>query len=125
MSIIVNRETRILIQGITGKSGMQTTQELLDYGMQVVGGVTPGKGGQEVSGVPVFNSVKEAVEAVGPVDVSQVYVPPLMALDASREAIGAGIKFLHIFVEKIPVLDTVSFEKVNVLSFFTIGFFVD
>lgn len=106
MSIIVNRETRILIQGITGKSGMQTTQELLDYGMQVACGVTPGKGGQEVSGVPVFNSVKEAVEAVGQVDVSQVYVPPLMALDASREAIEAGVKFLHIFVEKIPVLDT-------------------
>ncbi len=116
MAILVSKETKILIQGITGKSGMQTTAELLDYGMQVVGGVTPGKGGKEVSGVHVFNSVKEAIETVGMVDVSQIYVPPLMVLDAVKEAIEAGVKFLHIFVEKIPVLDAakiLAFAKKN------------
>ena len=87
MAILVNRETRVLIQGITGRSGAPVTSELLDYGVKVVSGVTPGKGGQEVDTVPVFNSVKEAIEKVGPVDVSMVYVPPLLALDAVMEAI--------------------------------------
>ncbi len=105
MAILVNKETKVLIQGITGKSGVLACTELLDYGMQVVGGVTPGKGGQEVSGVPVFNSVAEAVSAVGSVDVSMVYVPPLLARDAAIEAIDAKIPLVHIFVEKIPIFD--------------------
>lgn len=105
MAIIVSRETRILVQGITGKSGLQVVGELVAYGMKVVCGVTPGKGGQEVVGIPVFNSVAEAIEAVGEVDVSMVYVPPLMALDASLEAIDASVPLVHIFVEKIPILD--------------------
>ncbi len=105
MSILVNKETKVLIQGITGKSGVQACSELLDYGMQVVGGVTPGKGGQEVSGVPVFNNVAEALASVGQVDVAMVYVPPLMAKDAAFEAIDAKIPLVHIFVEKVPILD--------------------
>src|SRR3989304_8192201 len=74
--------------------------------MQVVAGVTPGKGGQEVQDVPVFNSVKEVIEKVGPVDASMVYVPPLLAYEATIEAIEAQIPLVHIFAEKIPVFDT-------------------
>lgn len=105
MSILVNKQTRILIQGITGKSGVQVTGELLDYGVKVVVGVTPGKGGQEVDTVPVFNSVGEALESVGPVDVAQVYVPPLLAKDAVLESISAKVPLVHIFVEKMPIFD--------------------
>ena len=105
MAILVNRETRVLIQGITGRSGAQAASELLDYGTRLVAGVTPGKGGQEVDTVPVFNSVREAIGEVGPVDVSMVYVPPLASLDAALEAIEAQIPLVHIFAERVPVLD--------------------
>lgn len=105
MSILINKSTRVLIQGITGKSGAQAASELLDYGTRLVAGVTPGKGGEDVDTVPVFNSVSEAIEKVGVVDVSMVYVPPLLAKDAAIEALEAGIKLVHIFVEKMPVLD--------------------
>ncbi len=105
MSILVNKKTRIIIQGITGKSGLQVVPELLDYGMKVVAGVTPGKGGQQAFGIPVFNSVHDAIKSVDKVDVSMVYVPPLMARDAATEAINAKIPLIHIFVEKIPVWD--------------------
>lgn len=105
MSILVNRETRILIQGITGKQGSQACREILSYGGQVVGGVTPGKGGQEVEGLPVFNRVGEAVKTLGEVDVSMVYVPPLMVYDAALEAIEAKIPLMHLFAENIPIFD--------------------
>src|SRR3989344_2999526 len=105
MAILVNRETRVLIQGITGKSGIQVTGELLDYGTRVVAGVTPGKGGQEVDTVPVFNSVKEAINTVGPVDVAMVYVPPLLAKNAALESIREKIPLVEIFSERIPVFD--------------------
>ncbi|MEK7581250.1 MAG: CoA-binding protein [Patescibacteria group bacterium] len=106
MAILVNRDTKVLIQGITGKSGLSACVDLLDYGMKVVGGVTPGKGGQEVLGLPVFDSVKEAVSAVGPIDATMVNVPPLLTLDAALEAIDVGISLVHMFAEKVPVLDT-------------------
>ena len=105
MAILVDRETRVLIQGITGRSGVQVTSELLDYGTKVVAGVTPGKGGQEIDTVPVFNSVSEAIKTVGEVDVAMVYVPPLSAHAAAMEAIEAKIALVHIFVEKMPVFD--------------------
>ncbi len=104
--VLVEDNSKVLIQGITGRSGQQVAKQLLDYKVQVVGGVTPGKGGQEVFGVPVFNSVEEAIISVGKVDVSMIYVPPLMAKDAALEAINAGIGLVHIFVEKVPILDT-------------------
>lgn len=106
MAILVNSETKVLIQGITGKSGLSACADLLDYGMKVVGGVTPGKGGQEAMGLPVFNSVKELVTSLGSVDCAMVNVPPLLTLDAAMEAIDAGIGLLHIFAERVPVLDT-------------------
>ena len=105
MAILVDIGTRVLIQGITGKSGREVTSELLDYGTKVVAGVTPGKGGQEVDTVPVFGSIKEAVNEVGQIDCSMVYVPPLMAKDAALEAIEAQIPLVHIFVEKMPIFD--------------------
>ncbi len=105
MGILVNSQTRVLIQGITGKSGLQAASELLAYNMKVLAGVTPGKGGQAVSEIPVFNSVGEALRSVGKVDVAMVYVPPQMAKSAAMEAIEANIPLVHIFVEKIPVFD--------------------
>lgn len=105
MSILINKSTRVLIQGITGKSGQQAATELLDYGTRLIAGVTPGKGGEEVDTVPVFNSIAEATDLVGDVDVSMVYVPPLLAKDAALEAIRAKIPLVHIFVEKMPVAD--------------------
>src|SRR3989344_2503976 len=105
MAILVSKQTRVLIQGITGKSGVQAATELLDYGTRLIAGVTPGKGGQEVDTVPVFNSVAEAQDAVGNVDASMVYVPPLLAKDAALEATRAKIPLRHIFLEKMPALD--------------------
>ena len=101
MAILVDKNTRVLIQGITGKSGREVASELLDYGTKVVAGVTPGKGGQEVDTVPVFGSIKEAVNEVGKIDCSMVYVPPLMAKDAVLEAIEVQIPLVHIFVVRI------------------------
>src|SRR3990167_8870447 len=101
MAILVDKSTRVLIQGITGRSGVQVTSELLDYGTRVVAGVTPGKGGQEVDTVPVFNSVEEATRAIGPVDVAMVYVPPLASYEAALEAVEARIPLVHIFVERM------------------------
>ena len=106
MAILVNSETKVLIQGITGKSGLSACADLLDYGMKVVGGVTPGKGGQEAMGLPVFNSVKELTGQLGSVDCAMVNVPPMLTLDAAMEAIDAGIPLIHIFAERVPVLDT-------------------
>ncbi len=105
MAIIVNKNTKILIQGITGKQGRQACAEILAYGGNVVGGVTPGKGGQEVDGLPVFDSVFEAVSKLGGVDVSMVYVPPLLVFGAAMEAIEAKVPMLHIFAENVPILD--------------------
>lgn len=105
MSILVNRETRILIQGITGKQGSQACREILAYGGNVVGGVTPGKGGQEVEGLPVFNTVDEALANLGNVDISMVYTPPLLVYGAAMEAIEAKVPMLHLFAENVPILD--------------------
>lgn len=105
MAILVNRETRILIQGITGKQGSQACGEITAYGGNVVGGVTPGKGGQEVSGLPVFNTVEEALNNLGNVDVSMVYTPPLLVLDAAIEAVDNSIPLVHIFAENVPIFD--------------------
>ena len=106
MAILIDKFARVLIQGITGRSGVQVTSELLNYGTKVVAGVTPCKGGQVVDTVPVFNSIQEAISKVGKIDVVMVYVPPYSAKDAVFEAINAKIPFIHIFVERIPILDT-------------------
>ena len=101
MSILVDRDTTFIIQGITGREAVNMTRECLDYGSKVVGGVTPGRKGRDVYGVPVFDTVRQATEATH-VDGAVVSVPPAFARDAALEAIGAGIKLLVIVTERIP-----------------------
>ena len=104
MSIFVNKDTRVLVQGITGKQGAFHTEKMLEYGTAVVGGVTPGKGGQSLLGVPVFNTVYDAVKETG-ANASVIYVPPKFAADSILEAIDAGVKVIVCITEGIPVLD--------------------
>ena len=106
MSIFVDEDTKILVQGITGREASEKVPEMLDYGADVVAGVTPGKGGQEVHGVPVYDTVKEALEQHPEINASIIYVPPRFAKDAAFEALDAGIPFLNIITEHIPVRDT-------------------
>lgn len=104
MSIFVNKDTRVLVQGITGKQGSFHAQQMIEYGTKIVGGVTPGKGGQECLGVPVFNTVKEAATATN-ANASVIYVPAKFAAGSIMEAIDAGIKTIVCITEGIPVLD--------------------
>ena len=104
MSIFVNKNTRLLVQGITGKEGQFHTRQCIEYGTQVVAGVTPGKGGQTMDAVPVFNTVKEAVQATG-ANCSMIFVPPAFAAPAIKEAIDADIEIIVAITEGIPVLD--------------------
>ena len=104
MSIFVNKDTRVIVQGITGHQGSFHTQQMIDYGTHIVGGVTPGKAGQIVLGVPVFNTVKDAVEATH-ANASVIYVPPAYAAGAIKEAIDAGIALIVCITEGIPILD--------------------
>ncbi len=105
MAILVDANTKVMVQGITGKEGARTTKDMLDYGTKVVCGVTPGKGGQEIEGVPVYDTVKEAVKHHHP-DLSIIYVPPAAARDAVMEAIANGIKLVNVITETVPIHDT-------------------
>ena len=104
MSILVNKDTKVIVQGITGKQGAFHTQQMLEYGTKIVGGVTPGKGGQELCGVPVFDTVREAVEKTG-ANASVIYVPPKFATDSILEAVDAGISLVVCITEGIPIMD--------------------
>lgn len=104
MSIFVNRDTRVIVQGITGRQGAFHTGKMLEYGTSIVGGVTPGKAGQTILGVPVFNTVWDAVKETQ-ADASVIYVPPKFAADSILEAIDAGIRIIVCITEGIPVLD--------------------
>ncbi len=104
MSILVDRETRVLVQGITGREGSFHAERMVEYGTQVVAGVVPGRGGEEVVGVPVFDTVREAVEAQAP-DATVLYVPAGFAPDAIYEAAEAGIGLIICITEGIPALD--------------------
>lgn len=106
MSILVNKDTRVICQGITGKAGAFHTRGCLDYGTSVVGGVTPGKGGQMVEGVPVFDTVVEAVEKTG-ANATMIFVPAPFTADAILEAVDAGIQTIAAITEGVPVLDMV------------------
>lgn len=104
MSILVDRETRVLVQGITGREGSFHTERMVEYGTRVVAGVTPGRGGEEVAGVPVFDTVREAVEEKEP-DATVLYVPARFAPDAIYEAAEAGIGLIICITEGIPALE--------------------
>ncbi len=106
MSILIDENTRLVVQGITGRQGEFHTRQMLEYGTEIVAGVTPGKGGQWVEGVPVFNTVKKAVEAQG-ANTSCIFVPARFAPDAIYEAADAGIELIICLTEGIPVLDMV------------------
>lgn len=104
MSILIDKDTRVIVQGITGRDGSFHTQHMLDYGTRIVGGVTPGKGGQTVHGVPVFNTAAEAVAATG-AQVSVMYVPARFALDAMLDAARSDLEMLVVITEGIPTTD--------------------
>lgn len=104
MSIFVDKSTRLLVQGITGREGQFHTRQCVAYGTNVVAGVTPGKGGQKMDDIPVFNTVKEAVKETG-ANCSMIFVPPAFAADAIMEAADAGVSLIVAITEGIPVLD--------------------
>lgn len=106
MSILINKDTRLLVQGITGRDGSFHTKKMLAYGTNVVAGVSPGKGGQQVEGVPVFNTAREAVEATQ-ANVSIIFVPAPLAVDAVLEAADAGVHLVVCISEGVPTLDMV------------------
>jgi succinyl-CoA synthetase alpha subunit len=110
MSVLVNKDSRVIVQGFTGSEGSFHAGQMIEYGTNVVGGVTPGKGGSEHLGRPVFNSVKEAVDKTG-ADVSIIFVPPAFAADAIMEAADAGIKVIIAITEGIPVKDMMTAKK--------------
>lgn len=110
MSILVNKSTRLMVQGITGKEGSFHTSACMEYGTNIVAGVTPGKGGTEFEGVPVFNTVREAVDAARP-NVSMIFVPPPFAADAIMESAEAEIPLIVCITEGIPVMDMVQAKR--------------
>ena len=110
MGVLVNKDTKVIVQGITGKQAAFHTRQMLDYGTKIVGGVTPGKAGQEVEGVPVFNTVQDAVEATG-ATASVIYVPARFAADSIMEGVDAGLDLVVCITEHIPVEDMVKVRR--------------
>ncbi|WP_299669986.1 succinate--CoA ligase subunit alpha [uncultured Ruegeria sp.] len=110
MSILLDRDTRVIVQGITGRMARFHTKDMLEYGTNVVGGVVPGKGGETVEGVPVFDTVKQAVEATG-ADASLVFVPPPFAADSIMEAADAGIRYCVCITDGIPAQDMIRVKR--------------
>lgn len=110
MSVLVNKNSRILVQGFTGSEGTFHATQMLEYGTNVVGGITPGKGGQKHLNLPVFNTVSDGVKATG-ADVSVIFVPPSFAADAIMEAADAGVKVIVCITEGIPVADMVKVKQ--------------
>jgi succinyl-CoA synthetase alpha subunit len=111
MSVLVNKNTKVICQGFTGQQGTFHSEQAVDYGTKLVGGVTPGKGGTEHIGLPVFNTVQDAVDETG-ADASMIFVPPPFAADAIMEAADAGIRVIVAITEGIPVLDMLRVKNV-------------
>jgi succinyl-CoA synthetase alpha subunit len=110
LSVLVDKNTRLIVQGITGKEGSFHTRQMVEYGTNVVGGVTPGKGGSQHEGIPVFNTVSDAVKETG-ANASVIYVPPPFAADAIMEAADAGVELVVCITEGIPALDMVKVKE--------------
>ncbi len=110
MSILINKDTKLIVQGITGRDGSFHASKMKEYGTNVVGGTSPGKAGQQVDGIPVFNTVKDAVAATG-ANTSIIFVPAPFAKDAMLEAIDGGIKLLVCITEGVPTIDTVAVQR--------------
>ncbi|MCP6719493.1 MAG: succinate--CoA ligase subunit alpha, partial [Patescibacteria group bacterium] len=127
MSILVNKKTKVLVQGITGKEGARATKEMLSYGTQVLAGVTPGKGGIKIEGVPVFNTVREAVKKHPEINACFIVVPAPFALDAALESIYQKIPLVNVLTEKVPVynvakmIDMAKQYKVRIVGPSSIG----
>ena len=111
MSILIDGTKRVLVQGITGREGMSRTRLMKEYGTNVVAGCTPGRGGGDVEGIPVFDTVLEAWEEAGPLDVSVLYIPAPLVKSAALEAIDAGIKLLVIIPDRVPIYDVLVIAK--------------
>ncbi|MDR7074552.1 succinate--CoA ligase subunit alpha [Fictibacillus barbaricus] len=110
MSIFINKDTKVIVQGITGSVGLFHTKQMVEYGTKIVGGVTPGKGGTEVEGLPVFNTVVDAVKETG-ANASVIYVPPAFAAEAIIEAVDAELDLAICITEGIPVMDMVKVKR--------------
>ena len=108
MSILIDQTKRVIVQGITGREGMIRAKLMKDYGTNVIGGVTPAKGGQEVIGVPVFDTVQEARDELGAIDVSVLFIPAPLVKSAAMEAIEAGVKLLVIVPDRVPIYDVLT-----------------
>ena len=119
MAVIIEKNTKILIQGFTGKMGTFHAEEMIKYGSNVVGGVTPGKGGSKHLNLPVFNTVKEAVDSTG-ASASILFVPPAFAADSAMEAADAGIKTCVAIVDGIPSHDMIKIKIYNIKEVYTI-----
>jgi succinyl-CoA synthetase alpha subunit len=119
--ILVNKDTKVIVQGATGKMGGSHTKRMLDYGTKLVAGVTPGRGGEKAHGLPVYDTMAEAVRETG-AETSVIFVPPYLALDAGIEALNAGIKLLVVITEGIPPQDTAKLvHYVNEKNAYLIG----
>ena len=105
MSILIDEQKRVIVQGITGREGMARAKLMMDYGTKILGGVTPGRGGQEVHGLPVYDTVQEAVEKLGGIDVSVIFVPAPLVKNAALEAFDAGIKLAVLVPDRVPIYD--------------------
>ncbi|MEA3375860.1 MAG: CoA-binding protein, partial [Chloroflexota bacterium] len=111
MSILIDGTKRVLVQGITGREGSRRAQLMVGYGTNVVAGVTPGRGGQKVEGIPVFDTVEEAWEKAGPIDVSVLFIPAPLVKSAALEAIDAGVKLLVIVPDRVPIYDVLAIAR--------------
>jgi succinyl-CoA synthetase alpha subunit len=111
MSILIDQTKRVLVQGITGREGQARAKLMIGYGTNVVAGVTPGRGGEEVEGIPVFDTIEEAWEKAGPLDVSVLFIPAPLVKNAALEAIDAGVKLLVIVPDRVPIYDVLAVAK--------------
>jgi len=111
LAIIVDKNKKILIQGITGREGMTRTKLMVEYGSNVVAGCTPGKGGMNVNGIPVFNTVMESVEKIGKIEISVLFVPAPLVKNAALEAMDAGINLVVLIPDRVPLYDVLEIDK--------------